>query len=158
MFLVAIRHDRLLYLAVDLLLRPIRGCDKAIKARECEEQTHQANATGANLDTDQMGRQDQSMQEGKTRRTVKKGHDSGTRIEALVVGLPGLERAAGHIEQLGCLPMGEPLRLQIAIALKQYSASGSLPVGVMIVVASLLILDDCSYGYLLVLKPRSSGK
>jgi hypothetical protein len=74
-----------------------------------------------------------------------------------VVGLPGLERAAGNIEQLGCLPMGEPLRLQIAIALKQFSASVSLPAWVTIVVASLLILDDGSHGYLLVLKPRSSG-
>ena len=158
LFLVAICHDRLLHLAVDLLLHPIGGCDKAIKAREFEKQTHQANATGTNLNTDQMDRQDQSMQEGKTRRTVKKGHDSGTRIEALVVGLPGLERAAGNIEQLGCLPMGEPLRLQSAIALKQFSASGSLPAWVTIVVASLLILDDCSHGYLLVLKPRSSEK
>ena len=98
------------------------------------------------------------MQEGETRSTVKKGHDSGTRIQALVVCLPGLERAAGHIEQLGCLPMGEPLRLQSAIALKQFSASGSLPAWVTIVVASLRILDDGSHGYLLVLKPRSSGK
>jgi hypothetical protein len=105
-----------------------------------------------------MDRQDQSMQEGKTRRTVKKGHDSRTRIEALVVGLPGLERAAGNIEQLGCLPMGEPLRLQSAVALKQCSAPGSLLAWVTIVVASLLILDDGSHGYLLVLKPRSSGK
>jgi hypothetical protein len=116
MVLMALRHDRLLPLAVDLLLHPIGGCNKAIKACEGEEQPHQANATGANLDTDQMARQDQAMQEGKTRRTVTKGHASGTRIEALVVGLPGLERAAGHMEQLGCLPMGEPLRLQIAIA------------------------------------------
>jgi hypothetical protein len=98
------------------------------------------------------------MQEGETSRTVKKGHDSGTRSEALVVCLPGLERAAGNIEPLSCLPMGEPLSLQIAIALKQFSASGSLPAWGTIVVASLLILDDGSHGYLLVLKPRSSGK
>ena len=52
--------------------------------------------------------------------------------------------------------MRESLSLQIAIALKQCSASGSLPAWVTIVVASLLILDDCSHRYLLVLKPRSS--
>jgi hypothetical protein len=48
--------------------------------------------------------------------------------------------------------------LQSAIALKQFSASGSLPAWVTLIVASLLILDDCSHRYLLILKPRSSGK
>src|SRR5207245_11325784 len=72
------------------------------------------------------------------------------------VCLPGLERAAGNLEQLGCLPMGEPLSLQIAIALKQFSASGSLPAWVTIVVASLRILDDCAYVSPLLLASRTS--
>ena len=95
------------------------------------------------------------MQEGETRSTVKKGHDSGTLIKALLVCLPGLERTAGNMEQLGRLPLGGPLRLQSTLALKQLSASGSLPACGTIVVASLLILDDCAHGYLLVLKPLS---
>ena len=98
------------------------------------------------------------MPEGQSLRPVNKGPDSRTRIEALGVCLPGLERAAGNMEQLGCLPMGEPLSLQSAIALKQCSASGSLPGWATIVVAALRLLDDCSHGYRLVLKPRSAGK
>ena len=74
-----------------------------------------------------------------------------------MVGVPGLERAAGPMEQLGCLPMGEPWHLQRAVALKPCSAPGALPAGVTIVVASLLLWDDGAHGDLLVLKPRSSG-
>jgi len=51
---------------VDLVLRLIRGADKAIKARELQEQTYQAHPTRPRLDTRQVGRQDQSMQEGET--------------------------------------------------------------------------------------------
>src|SRR5262245_15444099 len=89
------------------------------------------------------------MQEGETRRTVKKGHDRGTLIEALLVYLPGLKCAAGDIEQLGRLPLGGPLRLQSTIALKQLSVSGSLPAWVTVVVASLRFLDYRSHSDLL---------
>ena len=53
-FLSAVRHDRLLHLTVDLLLRPIGGRDKAIKAGELQQQTHQANATGTDFGAHQM--------------------------------------------------------------------------------------------------------
>ena len=52
--LVAVCHDGLFHMTVDLLLRPIRSPDKPIEARQLQHQTHQANPTGANLDTDQM--------------------------------------------------------------------------------------------------------
>ena len=147
--LVAVRHDRLFHVTVDLLLRPIGSPDKPIEARQLQEQTHQANPTGAHLDTHQMERQDQAMQEGETGDAVKKRHDRGTRIEALLVRPPRLQRAAGHVKHLGRLTLGEPLGLQIAILLKQLSAFDAIPALVAILIASLLVLDDCSHSYLL---------
>ena len=46
---MAVSHDRFFHAGVDLLLRPIGGTDKPIEPREREEQTHQANPTGAGL-------------------------------------------------------------------------------------------------------------
>ena len=60
-FLLAIPHDRLLHLPVDLLLGAIGGTDKAVKAGACEQETHQANATRTDFDTDQVDGQDQAM-------------------------------------------------------------------------------------------------
>ena len=113
--LLAVRHDRFFHVTVDLLLRPIGGPDKAIEARELQEQTHQANPTRTDFDTHQMEREDQAMQEGETGDALKKRHDSGTRIEALLVRPPRLQRAAGHLKHLGRLTLGEPLGLQSAI-------------------------------------------
>ena len=87
---VAVRHDSLLNSPVDLLLRPIRGADKAIEARKLQEQTHQANPTRTSLDTHQVDRQDQSMQEGQTGDAVKKRYDRGMLIKVLWVYPPGL--------------------------------------------------------------------
>jgi hypothetical protein len=56
----------LLHTPVDLVLRPIRGADKAIEARELQEQTYKAHPTRPYLDIHQVDRQDRSMQEGET--------------------------------------------------------------------------------------------
>jgi hypothetical protein len=63
---VAVRHKGLLHTPVDLVLRPIRGDDKAIEARELQEQTYKAHPTRPHLDIHQVDRQDRSMQEGET--------------------------------------------------------------------------------------------
>ena len=147
--LLAVRHDRFFHATVDLLLRPIGSADKPIEARELQEQTHQANPTGAHLDTHQVERQDQAMQEGETGHAVKKRHDRGTRIEALLVRPPRLQRAAGHVKHLGRLTLGDPLGLQIAIPRKQVSAFEALPALVAILVASLRVLDYVAHSYLL---------
>jgi hypothetical protein len=89
------------------------------------------------------------MSEGKTWGTVTKGHDGGMRIEVLVVRPPCLKRAAGHMQSLGCLTQGESLGLQIVILVKECSASGAIPAWVMIIVASLLVLDDGAHNDLL---------
>ena len=64
----------------------------------------------------------QAMQEGEPRDTLKKRHDGGMLVEALLVRPPGLQRAAGHLKRLGRLTLGEPLGLQSAILLKELSA------------------------------------
>ena len=95
------------------------------------------------------------MQEGETGDAVKKRHDSQTLVEAVRVCLPRLQRAAGHIKHLGRLPLGCALSVQIALLRTQLSTCDALPALVAILIARLLLLHDCSHGYLLLLKPRS---
>ena len=77
------------------------------------------------------------MQEGEPWHAVKKRHDGGTLVEALLVRPPCLERAAGHLKRLGRLTLGEALGLQSAILLEELSAFEAIPALVAIIVASL---------------------
>ena len=110
-FLVTIRHDRLLHLAVDLLLGAIGGRDKAVKAGECEQQTHQANATRTDFRAHQMDPEHETMQEGQPRSALQKGHNGRMFVEALLVRPPSLERAAGNLKRLGRLTLRKALTL-----------------------------------------------
>jgi len=56
---------------------------------------YEAHPAGPHLDTHQVDCQDQPMQEGETRHTLEKRHDGGTRIEALLLRPPRLQRRAG---------------------------------------------------------------
>ena len=67
------------------------------------------------------------MQEGKPRSTLKKGHDGGMLVEALLVRPPGLKRAAGNLKRLGRLTQGEPLGLQIEILIEELQRVGCDP-------------------------------
>ena len=58
---------------------------------------------------------------------MKKGHHLRAGIEAVLVCPPCLERAAGHVQHLGRLALGDPLSAQLTIALKQVSALKALP-------------------------------
>ena len=53
-----------------------------------------------NLDTDHMQRHDQAMQEGGTGNAVKKGHNRGTGIKAVLVQAPRLQGAARYVGTL----------------------------------------------------------
>ena len=53
-FVLAVGDHRLFNLAVDLLLSPIGGRDKAVKTCQVEEETDQANAARPDFDADQM--------------------------------------------------------------------------------------------------------
>jgi hypothetical protein len=97
------------------------------EACELQEQTHQANPTGAHLDTHQVARQHQPMQEGEPGNTVKKRHDSRTLVKAVCVRPPRLQRAAGHGKLLARLTLGKALGFEIAIPLKQLSAFDTIP-------------------------------
>ena len=51
---LVIVNDSLFNLDIDLLLSPIGGRDKAVKAGLMEKETNQANATGPDFDADHM--------------------------------------------------------------------------------------------------------
>jgi hypothetical protein len=89
------------------------------------------------------------MQEGEPRHAVKKCHNRGTRIEALLVHPPDLQRTTGDLKNRGCLTLGEALGLEIAILGKQVHAFEALPALVTISVVSLRLLDDYAHSYLL---------
>src|SRR5262245_34525723 len=147
--LLAIPHERLLHLTVDLLLGAIGGADKAVKARAGEQETHQANATSTDLDTDQVDGQDQARQEGEARDALEKRDDGGTFIEAFVVRPPGRQGTAGDLKDLRRVTLGETLSLQGAIPLKQTRAFDAIPALVTSIVASLRLWDDCAHSDLL---------
>ena len=148
--LLAVGHDGLLHTTVNLVLCPIRSADKAIEARELQEQTHQTNPTRAYLDTDQVDGQDQAMQERETWHALEKRHDRGTLVQALLIRTPCLQRATRHLKYLSGLTLGDPLGMQLAIPLTQLGAFEASPALVAIFVAALLILYYCSHRYLLV--------
>lgn len=139
--LVAVRHEGRFHTTVDLVLRPRGGAHTPLETRALQEQTHQAHPTGPHLDTHQVEPQDQPMQEGETRRTVKKCDDRGTGVETLLVRVPGLQRATGNRKGLRGLTLGEALGVQIAIRRPEGSALEALPALGAISVASLRILD-----------------
>jgi hypothetical protein len=89
------------------------------------------------------------MQAGKPRRAVKKRSHHRTRIEALVVGLPGLECGAGNLKHLRGVTLGDALGVQITVLLKQGSTVESIPARGTVSIASLLILDYGSHRDLL---------
>ncbi len=53
-FVLAVGDHRFFNPAVHLLLSPIGGRDKVVKARQVEQETHQAHAARPNFDADQM--------------------------------------------------------------------------------------------------------
>ena len=73
--LLAIVDDGVFDLAVDVLLSAIGGCDKAVKARQVQEQTRQANAAGPDFDTDHMKSNDEPVQERQSGTALKELSD-----------------------------------------------------------------------------------
>jgi hypothetical protein len=89
------------------------------------------------------------MQEGEPGHTVKKGHDRGTGIEAVVVHTPRLQCTARDVKHLGRLALGDTLSVQIAILRKQVSAFDARPALVTLLMTTLLVLDYRCHSYLL---------
>jgi hypothetical protein len=147
---VAIRHDGLLHLAVDLVLGAIGSRHKAVKAFEVAQQTHQANPTGSHFGADQVDGHNQAMQEGKPWGTVKKGHHSRMLVEALVGDPPGLQGAAGPLKRFGRLAQRESLSVQSAILIEESSTGGAIPAAVMRIIALVRVLEYGSHSDLLV--------
>ena len=58
---LAVGDDGVFHLRVDVLLSPIGGGDKAVKPRQVEEETYNANAARADFDTGKMEGNDQAV-------------------------------------------------------------------------------------------------
>jgi hypothetical protein len=134
--LVAIPHARLLPLPVARLLGAIGGADQAVKARACQQETHQAPATRTDLAPDQGEGQDQARPAGEAGDTLAKRDDRGAFIEACVVRPPGLQGTAGALQDLRRVTLGEPRSWQGARALQQTRACEAIPALVALIVAS----------------------
>jgi hypothetical protein len=89
------------------------------------------------------------MEKGKSRHALKKRDDLGTGIEPILPRAPRLQRSAGNVEPIGGLPLGEPSGLQVAILLKEFSASASLPSLVTSTMAPWLRINDSAHSSLL---------
>jgi hypothetical protein len=89
------------------------------------------------------------MEEGKPRHALKKRDDLGTGIEPILPRAPCLQRGAGNVEPIGGLTLREPSGLQVAILLKEFSASASLPSLVTITMTSWLRINDNAHSSLL---------
>jgi hypothetical protein len=66
-----------------------------------------------------------------------------------VVGSPGLQCAAGNLQGLRGLTLGEALGLQVTILRQEVSAFDTIPALVAILVALRLILHYCAHSDLL---------
>src|SRR5262245_38479299 len=89
------------------------------------------------------------MEECESRHAFKKRDDLGTGIEAILPGAPGLECSTGDVKQLGGLPLGDPLRLQGAILVKQFCPSHPLPSLLAVRIATWVVMEYSAHGYLL---------
>src|SRR5262245_56417702 len=120
-----------------------------MEPRQLQEKPHQANPTRTDLDTDQVDGQDQAMQESETWHTLEKRHDCRTLIQALLIRRPCVQRAAGYVQHLGRLTLGEALRFETAILCTQLGTCDALPALVTIIVALWLVVDYSGHSVLL---------
>ena len=124
---MTVGYDRLFNLEVHLLLSPIGGDHKAVKAGQMEEETHQANATCPDFDADQMAGNHESMYECQAGTALKELGDMVADIERIVPDTPGLQGSSGNLELLGSLTLGETLSSQLPILLKKVRTFESIP-------------------------------
>jgi len=78
-----------------------------MKTGALSAQTPQANPPGADLDTDHVDRPAQAMPAGEPWNAWAKGHERRACIEPLVVRPPGLEGAAGDVQDLRRLTLAQ---------------------------------------------------
>lgn len=97
--------DRFFNLALDLLLSPIRGRDKAIQAGEFAQETDEAHTARSDLDADQVQGQNEPMQAGKSRATLKELGHMGTDVQGVIPLPPGLQRGSRNLERFGRLTL-----------------------------------------------------
>ena len=145
------------YLAVHLLLRPIRGRNKPVETGQCEKEADQANTTSADLDTDEVQGQNEPMKERESGTTLKELRDMRTTIEGVMPCVPRLQGASGHLQPLGSLTLGDTLRLQVEILLEQVSPLETVPKLMATAMVAVWNIDDSAHSYLSC-KPLPSGE
>src|SRR5262249_41578494 len=132
------------YATVDLLLGPIQSSHRPVATRELRYQAYEANSRrhlSQNILDVIRGPGDVS---GETRNIVEKRYNSGTSVEAGVLG-PRLQRVAKHVKPL---TLGEVLGCEIAILRREVIPFVAILALVAIIMASLSILDERSHSYL----------
>ena len=98
---------------LDVLLPRLHGGEHGIGVLGCVAQCFALRRpNGRNITFDNISGQDVSSV------AVKKGHDRGTGIEAVLVHALRLQRAAGHVKHLGRLTLGDSLGVQCTISFK----------------------------------------
>jgi hypothetical protein len=88
---LAVGDEGLCHLMVDLLRSPLGGGDKAVQPCQWQQETDQAHAASADLNVDQVEGQNQSMQKGESRATLKELGHLRTDIEGVMPGVPRLQ-------------------------------------------------------------------
>jgi hypothetical protein len=76
---------------------------------------------------------------------LKKLGDMGADIEAIVPHTPGLQGCSGHLEFFGSLTLGDALRAQLPVLLKEVRTFESIPAWLATMVDVWQVLDDSSH-------------
>ena len=96
----------------------------------------------------QIDPEHETMQEGQPRSALER-LNSRVWWRALLVGSPGLKRAAGNVKRFGRLTQGESLGLQREVLIEELSTLSAIPAWGVLIIASLRVLDDGSHSDLL---------
>jgi hypothetical protein len=134
-------HDSLFHVTVDLLLGPVGGANQSIETSELQAQAHQAHPAGPDLNTHHRQGQNETRQASQPWRTVEKRHDRRALVTGLLVRSPRRQRAAGALQHLGRLALGDALGVPLPIACIQVSALAARPALVAIRLAIGLVVD-----------------
>jgi hypothetical protein len=122
-----------------------------------KQETDQADAASADLNVDQVEGQNQAMQKGESRATLKELSHFWTDIEGVMPRVPRLQGASGHLKPLGSLTLGEALCLQVDILLEQIGPLEAVPALMTVDIGAVWKIHETAQGYL-PLQPWPGGE
>ena len=148
-FMVVVGHHRLCTVEMDLLLSPIGGRNKAVKACQIEEETDQAQAACPDFAADEMAGHHDAVEARQAGTALQAVGDVGTTIESVLPKPPGLQRRSGNRALFGGLTLGDALSSPRSVLFKAVRACESIPAWLTVMVALWRVLDDGSHRALL---------